>query len=95
MLAHPAQQVLPHGIHLAPLGHAQRVVQLNRHHGYALLQTAVIAQGAGEHPQLAQLQHAQLGRRRLWAIKVQHAIGRMDADHQIRGKFSHLAVQKL
>ncbi len=50
MLTHPAQQVLPHGIHLAPLGHAQRVVQLNRHHGYALLQTAVIAQGAGNTP---------------------------------------------
>ena len=31
MLAHPAQQVLPHGFHLALLGHAQRVVQLTRH----------------------------------------------------------------
>ena len=58
------------------------------------MHAAVVAQRAGIDAHLVQVQAAQAAGRRGRAIKIKQAVGRMDADDDIRLEALHLAVQK-
>ena len=58
------------------------------------MNAAIVAQAAGKDAYLIQIQASELGGRGSGAIKIQHAIRRMNAHDQMRFETLHLIVEE-
>jgi len=58
------------------------------------MHAAIVAQGAGENAHLVQVQPAQARGWHRRPVKIEHAVGCVDADDQLRVEAAHLLVEK-